>query len=86
MAAPQASGRVAQWIRRRSTEPKIPGSIPGVVILLLSLGRSMGVHCHVSDNDHHQNRQNLCFFEVTGSIQQISRSSRNVTVKNTSLC
>ena len=25
-------GRVAQWIRRRSTEPKIPGSIPGVVI------------------------------------------------------
>ena len=27
---------MAQWIRRRSTEPKIPGSIPGVVITFFS--------------------------------------------------
>ena len=29
--ASQPIGSVAQWIRRRSTEPKIPGSIPGRV-------------------------------------------------------
>jgi hypothetical protein len=28
-------GRVAQWIRRRSSEPKIVGSSPTVVILII---------------------------------------------------
>ena len=31
--ASRANGRVAQWIRRRSSEPKIAGSSPAVVIV-----------------------------------------------------
>ena len=37
------SGRVAQWIRRRSAEPKIVGSSPTVVIILFMFG-SQSVH------------------------------------------
>ena len=40
-------GRVAQWITRLTTDQKIPGSNPGVVVVFLSRCWSTTFLCHI---------------------------------------
>ena len=56
----RCAGPMAQWIRRRSTEPKIPGSIPGRVTLLHFAQQP--TQAHYFDTILHIRTHSLFFF------------------------